>query len=266
MAATILEEIIAHKLTEVAADKAEVSLAELESRFPATSSQRGFAAAMTETVAAGKAAVIAEIKRASPSKGLIRADFDPAAHAQDYAANGATCLSILTDRKYFQGADEFLEAGRAACSLPVIRKDFMVDPYQIAQSKALGADCVLLIVAALQYSQLLELAAYANEVDIDILVEVHNEVELEKAMQLEADLIGINNRNLHTFETSLQTTIDLSALIPEDKLVITESGINTVADVQSMIEHGVYGFLVGESFMRADQPGAKLKELFADFF
>ncbi len=265
MAATILEEIVAHKHTEVAADKAEVSLAELEARFPEAGSQRGFAAAMTETVAAGKAAVIAEIKRASPSKGLIRANFDPAEHAQDYAANGATCLSILTDRNYFQGADEFLQAGRAACNIPVIRKDFMVDPYQIAQSKALGADCILLIVAALQHSQFIDLAAYANEIDIDILVEVHNAAELERALQVEADLIGINNRNLHTFETSLQTTIDLSAQIPEDKLVITESGINTVADVQKMIEHGVYGFLVGESFMRADQPGEKLKELFADF-
>jgi len=263
--ATILEQIVAHKHDEVAAAKAEISLAELESRFPDPACQRGFAAAMTETVAEGKAAVIAEIKRASPSKGLIREDFDPAAHAQDYAEHGATCLSILTDRNYFQGADEFLLAGRAACNIPVIRKDFMVDPYQIAQSKALGADCVLLIVAALQQSQFVELAAYANEIDIDILVEVHNGEELERALEVEADLIGVNNRNLHTFETSLQTTLDLATRIPEDKLLITESGIHTVADVQTMIDHGVYGFLVGESFMRADEPGAKLQELFADF-
>ena len=265
MAATILEEIIAHKRTEVAADRAEVSLQELETRFPDAGSQRGFAVAMTETVAAGKAAVIAEIKRASPSKGLIRENFDPAEHARDYAAHGATCLSILTDRKYFQGADEFLQAGRAACDLPVIRKDFMIDPYQIAQSKALGADCILLIVAALQQSQFLELAAYANEIDIDILVEVHNRAELQRALEVEADLIGINNRDLHTFATSLQTTIDLAAEIPEDKLVITESGINTVDDVKTMIDNGVYGFLVGESFMRADQPGQKLEQLFADY-
>lgn len=265
MATTILEEIVAHKRNEVATDKAEISLQELESRFPGPEAQRGFAAAMTETVSAGRAAVIAEIKRASPSKGLIRENFDPAAHAKDYQDHGATCLSILTDRNYFQGADEFLSAGRAACSLPVIRKDFMIDPYQIAQSKALGADCILLIVAALQHSQFIELAAYANEIDIDILVEIHNSEELERALQVEADLIGINNRNLHTFETSLQTSIDLAAQIPEDKLVITESGIHTVDDVQLMIENGIYGFLVGESFMRADEPGAKLQELFTGY-
>jgi indole-3-glycerol phosphate synthase len=265
VAATILEQIVAHKKTEVATAKGRVSQAELESRFPEAASQRGFAAALTQQVARGKAAIIAEIKKASPSKGLIRADFDPAVHARDYAAHGATCLSILTDRDYFQGADEYLVAGRNACELPVIRKDFMIDPYQVAESKALGADCILLIVAALGKEQLRELAAYANEIEIDILVEVHDGKELDRALQLEADLIGINNRNLHTFETSLQTTLDLALEVPEEKLVITESGINTASDVKTMVEHGIYGFLVGESFMRAPQPGEKLQEIFADY-
>lgn len=265
MSSTILEKIVARKHEEIAAARQNVSQAELESRFPGPDSQRGFAAALTDRVAAGKAAIIAEIKKASPSKGIIREDFDPATHARDYEAHGATCLSILTDRDFFQGADEFLVAARAACGLPVLRKDFMVDPYQIAESKALGADCILLIVAALQQSQLIELAAYANSINIDILVEVHNADELERALQIEADLIGINNRDLHTFDTDLQTTLDLSLQVPEEKLIITESGIHTVGDVQTMIDNGVYGFLVGESFMRAPAPGEKLLELFADY-
>lgn len=265
MAETILEEIVAHKSTEVAAAKKAVSLAELEQRFPPPESQRGFAAAMTASVSAGRAAIIAEIKKASPSKGIIREDFDPAAHARDYAAHGATCLSILTDEKYFQGHNDFLIAGRAACELPVIRKDFMIDPYQIAESKALGADCILLIVAALDNVQLKELATYANEIAIDILVEVHNSAELEQALELEADLVGINNRNLHTFETSLQTTLDLALQVPEEKLIVTESGINSSEDVKLMVDSGIYGFLVGESFMRAPEPGTKLKDIFADY-
>ncbi|MFN3165381.1 MAG: indole-3-glycerol phosphate synthase TrpC, partial [Pseudohongiellaceae bacterium] len=185
--------------------------------------------------------------------------------AQTYQAHGATCLSILTDRKYFQGSNDYLLAGRSASTLPVIRKDFMIDPYQIAESRALGADCILLIVAALQQSRLEELAAYANELKLDILVEVHNAEELERALRIDANLIGINNRNLHTFDTSLQTTLDLVPLVPDDKVIITESGINTRDDIKTMIDQGVFGFLVGETFMRAPDPGQKLQELFADY-
>jgi len=262
---TILEQIVDHKAVEVAAAKKQVSLAELEGRFPEPASLRPFASALREKAKAGKAGVIAEIKRASPSKGLIREDFDPVALAQTYQVHGATCLSILTDRNYFQGADDFLVAGRNACSLPVIRKDFMIDPYQIAESRALGADCVLLIVAALQQTQLLELAAYANELALDILVEVHNAEELDRALEIKADLVGVNNRNLHTFDTSLQTTLDLIPRIPDDRVIITESGINTGEDIKTMVDHGVFGFLVGETFMRAPDPGQKLQELFADY-
>lgn len=259
--ATILEQIVANKQLEVAAARAAVPLSELEARFPATAQMRSFAGAMRERVRAQQLAVIAEIKKASPSKGLIREDFQPAAHAADYEAAGAACLSVLTDEKYFRGSNEYLLQARAACSLPVIRKDFMIDAYQIAESRALGADCILLIVAALEPAQLVELAAYADEIGIDVLVEVHNRAELDQALQLGTDLIGVNNRNLHSFETSLQTTLDLAAYVPEDKVLITESGIHTRADVITMTDAGIYGFLVGESFMRASSPGAKLKEL-----
>jgi indole-3-glycerol phosphate synthase len=262
---TILEQIVAHKAGEVADARQEVSLSELEARFPDVADMRGFAASLKKQAEAGRAGVIAEIKRASPSKGLIREDFDPTALAQTYQAHGATCLSILTDRKYFQGSNDYLLAGRSASTLPVIRKDFMIDPYQIAESRALGADCILLIVAALQQSRLEELAAYANELKLDILVEVHNAEELERALRIDANLIGINNRNLHTFDTSLQTTLDLVPLVPDDKVIITESGINTRDDIKTMIDQGVFGFLVGETFMRAPDPGQKLQELFADY-
>lgn len=262
---TILEQIVAHKATEVAAAQRQISLAELEARFPDASGMRPFAASLKAQAEAEKAGVIAEIKRASPSKGLIREDFDPVALAKTYQAHGATCLSILTDVKYFQGANDFLIAGRNASSLPVIRKDFMVDPYQIAESRALGADCILLIVAALQQAQLEELAAYANELKLDILVEVHNAEELQRALRIDASLIGINNRNLHTFDTNLRTTLDLIPEIPDDKVIITESGINTSDDIKTMIDQGVFGFLVGETFMRAPDPGQKLQELFADY-
>ncbi len=265
MAASILDEIIARKAEEVGEARSRVSLSELESRLADSSPTRGFAAAIGARISQPKAAVIAEIKKAPPSKGLTREDFDPARHAQDYASHGATCLSILTDRDYFQGADDYLVQARAACDLPVIRKDFMIDPYQIAESRVLGADCILLIVAALQHSQLIELAAYANEISIDILVEVHNRDELEKALQLDTDLIGINNRDLHSFETSLDTTLELAKHIPDGKSIITESGIHNPTDVSLMIENGIFGFLVGESFMRADQPGEKLQELFAQY-
>ncbi len=259
--ATILEQIVANKALEVAAARAAVSLAELEARFPAADQQRSFSKAMRERVAAKQVAVIAEIKKASPSKGLIREDFQPALHAADYEANGATCLSVLTDAKYFSGSNDYLLQARAACALPVIRKDFMIDAYQIAESKALGADCILLIVAALKPTQLIELADYAQQIGIDVLVEVHNRDELELALQLNTDLIGVNNRNLHSFETSLQTTLDLAAHVPAGKVLITESGIHTRDDVTTMTEAGIYGFLVGESFMRAPSPGAKLREL-----
>lgn len=263
MAASVLDDIIARKAEEVSAARSRVSLDQLESRLLESSPVRGFASALQNRIAQQKAAVIAEIKKASPSKGLIREDFQPAQHAKDYADHGATCLSILTDRDYFQGSDDYLVAAREACDLPVIRKDFMIDPYQIAESRVLGADCILLIVAALQHSQLIELAAYANEISIDILVEVHNRDELDRALQLDTDLIGINNRDLHTFETSLDTTLELAKLIPDGKSIITESGIHNPADVSLMIDNGIFGFLVGESFMRANQPGEKLQELFA---
>ncbi|MBL4572199.1 MAG: indole-3-glycerol phosphate synthase TrpC [Gammaproteobacteria bacterium] len=259
--ATILEQIIANKQLEVAAAKTAVSQCELEAKFPSIDQARPFSKAMRERVQSGQVAVIAEIKKASPSKGLIRKDFQPAQHAIDYEANGASCLSVLTDNKFFKGSNDYLLQARAACGLPVLRKDFMIDTYQIAESKALGADCILLIVAALESSQLVELANYANEIDIDILVEVHNQSELEQALRLNTDLIGVNNRNLHNFETSLQTTLDLVAQVPADKVLITESGIHSADDVKTMTDAGVFGFLVGESFMRAPSPGAKLKEL-----
>ena len=258
---TILEQIIAHKQQEIAAAKSRVSLNELEQSFPAMENARGFAAALRERIEQRMPAVIAEIKKASPSKGLIREDFNPSNHARDYQANGATCLSVLTDKKYFQGCTEDLQAARAACNLPVIRKDFMLDVYQIAESKSLGADCILLIVGALQQSQMEELAAYGNEIGIDILVEVHNQQELERALSLNTDLLGINNRNLHTFETNLETTLELARNIPSGKFIITESGINSADDVKLMLENNIYGFLIGESCMRAPSPGAKLHEL-----
>ncbi|MEC8331274.1 MAG: indole-3-glycerol phosphate synthase TrpC [Pseudomonadota bacterium] len=259
---TILEQILETKATELAIAKRQRSLSELEVAISQAPPVRGFSAAMRARIAESKSAVIAEIKKASPSKGLIRQDFDPARHAADYAEHGATCLSVLTDEKYFQGADAFLQQARAACKLPVIRKDFVIDPYQIAESRALGADCVLLIVAALDASQLRELAVYARELSLDVLVEVHNNAELEIALELDTDLIGINNRDLHTFTTSLQTSIDLAAGLSDYRLVITESGIHSPEDVALMHRNGIFGFLIGESLMRSEQPGAKLRELF----
>ena len=259
---TILEQIVSHKKAEVARAKNKASFSALESRLGDLPPLRGFCDALRVKIQNREPAIIAEIKKASPSKGLIREDFDPARHAVQYAQNGASCLSVLTDINFFQGADAYLQQARTACDLPAIRKDFMIDPYQVAESKLLGADCILLIVAALEQGQLLELAAYAKEISIDVLIEIHNKEELERAMEIDSDLIGINNRNLHTFETSLQTTLDLSALLPPEKLVITESGINSVADVKTMTNNGIYGFLVGESCMRAPDPGIKLRELF----
>ena len=261
--ATILEDIIAQKHREIAEGRARISLSELEREAALVTDKREFIGSLRQRMLARQPAIIAEIKKASPSKGLIRADFDPVQIARQYEAAGATCLSVLTDRQFFQGSNEYLQQARAACGLPVIRKDFMVDPYQIAEAKVLGADCVLLIVAALSSAQLGELAAYARSVNIDVLVEVHDEAELETALATGFDLIGINNRNLHTFETSLDTTYRLARLTPPGKLLVTESGINTAEDVRQMIEHDIYGFLIGETFMRAAHPGDKLRELFA---
>ena len=259
----ILNRILARKAEEVAARRARISIEDLARRAEAASPVRGFVAALRQRTAHGQAAVIAEIKKASPSKGLLRADFRPAEIARSYAAGGATCLSVLTDVDFFQGADEYLEQARAACTLPVLRKDFTVDPSQVVEARALGADCILLIVAALDDARLTELAALAARLGMDVLVEVHDAAELERALKLDTALLGINNRNLRTFETRLDTTLDLLARIPDDRIVVTESGIHTPADVARLRAAGVHAFLVGEAFMRAADPGAKLKELFA---
>ena len=260
---TILENIIARKFAEVAERSSRVSLSELERLARAADAPRGFARALQERVARREPAVIAEIKKASPSKGVIRENFVPADLARSYEQGGATCLSVLTDVDFFQGSDEFLQQARAACKLPVIRKDFMIDPYQIVEARALAADCVLLIVSALDDGRLAELAATAAEFGLDVLVEVHNEAELGRALAvLDTPLIGINNRNLHTFEVSLDTTLDLLPQIPEGRLVITESGIVNRADVELMEISEVHAFLVGEAFMRADDPGLELQRLF----
>ncbi|RMQ48618.1 Indole-3-glycerol phosphate synthase [Pseudomonas cichorii] len=260
---TVLEKILARKAEEVAARRAIVTLAELERQAAVADAPRGFAKALIEQAKLKHPAVIAEIKKASPSKGVIREDFKPAEIAQSYQAGGATCLSVLTDIDFFQGADAYLQEARAACKLPVIRKDFMIDPYQVIEARALGADCILLIVAALDDVKMAELAAVAKGVGLDVLVEVHDGDELERALKtLDTPLVGVNNRNLHTFEVSLETTLDLLPRIPRDRLVITESGILNRADVELMEISDVYSFLVGEAFMRAEQPGAELQRLF----
>ncbi|WP_017939820.1 indole-3-glycerol phosphate synthase TrpC [Zestomonas thermotolerans] len=262
-APTVLNKILARKAEEVAERRALVSLAELERAACAAPAPRGFARAMLEQAARKQPAVIAEVKKASPSKGVLREDFVPAAIARSYEEGGATCLSVLTDVDFFQGADRYLQEARAACALPVIRKDFMIDPYQIVEARALGADCVLLIVSALSDAQMAELAAVAKGVGLDVLVEVHDGDELERALNtLDTPLVGINNRNLHTFEVSLETTLDLLPRIPRERMVVTESGILNRADVELMKINEVYGFLVGEAFMRADNPGAELQRLF----
>ncbi|MFZ5938343.1 indole-3-glycerol phosphate synthase TrpC [Pseudomonas sp. HS6-2] len=260
---TVLERIIARKFQEVADRSARVSLAELERLAKAADAPRGFANALIEQAKRKQPAVIAEIKKASPSKGVIRENFVPADIAVSYEKGGATCLSVLTDVDYFQGADEYLQQARAAVSLPVIRKDFMVDSYQIVEARALGADCVLLIVSALDDVKMAELASVAKDVGLDVLVEVHDGDELERALKtLDTPLVGVNNRNLHTFEVSLETTLDLLPRIPRDRLAITESGILNRADVELMEINEVYSFLVGEAFMRAPQPGLELQRLF----
>ncbi len=259
----MLAEIIRHKAQEVTARSARIPLAELRREALAMPHPLGFVDAIRARLGAGETAVIAEIKKASPSKGVIREQFDPAAIAKSYAAAGATCLSVLTDEKYFQGADEYLHLAKEVAGLPVLRKDFMVDEYQIWESRALGADCILLIVAALGDAQLMELSHVALDLGMDVLVEVHDETELQRALPLRLPLIGINNRNLRTFETTVQTTIDLLAHIPEDRIVVTESGIDDPSDVARLRQNNVNVFLVGEAFMRADDPGAALRTLFA---
>lgn len=260
---TVLEKILARKVEEVAERRARVSLAELEGLAKGADAPRGFANALIAQAKLKQPAVIAEIKKASPSKGVIREHFVPAEIAASYEKGGATCLSVLTDIDYFQGSDTYLQQARAACKLPVIRKDFMIDPYQIVEARALGADCVLLIVSALDDAQMAELAAVAKGVGLDVLVEVHDGDELERALKtLDTRLVGVNNRNLHTFEVNLETTLDLLPRIPRDRLVITESGIVNRADVELMEISDVYSFLVGETFMRAENPGAELQRLF----
>ena len=263
----ILNKILAVKADEVAAAKKYRSLASLRSDVETDSALRadlrGFEASLRAKVADGAAAVIAEVKKASPSKGVIRADFRPAEIAASYAAGGAACLSVLTDLHFFQGSVEYLKQARAACAIPVLRKDFMVDMYQIYEARAMGADCVLLIVAALDHGLMAELEACAHELGMAVLVEVHNGDELTAALRLNTKLVGINNRNLRTFETSLQTTLDLLPRVPPEKLIITESAILVPDDVKRMRAANVNAFLVGEAFMRAPDPGTELQRLFA---
>ena len=259
---TILRKIIDRKYEEVADRLVKTPLSELEAAIASQTPVRGFAAALKASVNAGRSAVIAEVKKASPSKGVIREQFVPAEIAASYERGGASCLSVLTDVDFFQGGDAYLQQARAACVLPVLRKDFTVDPYQVIEARAIGADAILLIVAALEQSQMVELAAAAAECALDVLVEVHDRAELDRALELDTPLVGINNRDLHSFDTSLDTTTSLLPHMPEDRIVITESGIHTAEDVAAMREHDVNAFLVGEAFMRAEEPGDRLQELF----
>lgn len=258
----ILKKILARKAEEVDERNRNCSLRELVARAADAAPVRGFLTAMRAQVNAGLPAIIAEVKKASPSRGILREDFDPAWIAQSYERGGATCLSVLTDADFFKGADSYLSRARAACSLPVLRKDFIIDPYQVYEARVIGADCILLIVAALGEAMLVELLQLAGNLAMDVLVEVHDRAELERAQRSGAAMIGINNRNLRSFETSLDTTLDLLDLIPADRLVVTESGIHTVEDVALLRSRGVNAFLVGEAFMKAAEPGEKLAELF----
>lgn len=258
----ILEKILVRKRQEVAERRALMTLADIAARAVDGPPARGFAAAIERRIAAGDAAVIAEVKKASPSKGVIREDFHPADIARSYEQGGAACLSVLTDRDFFQGADEYLVAARAACALPVLRKDFIIDPYQVYEARVLGADCVLLIVAALDDGRLAELAGLSLDLGMDVLLEVHDRDELERAIQVPAPLLGINNRSLRSFEVSLDTTLSLRDVVPGDRRLVTESGIHTRADVERMRAAGVDAFLVGEAFMREPEPGEALRKLF----
>jgi indole-3-glycerol phosphate synthase len=258
----ILKKIMARKAEEVCNARLRCPLDELQGLQAQVSAPRGFADALLRRVAAGDAAVIAEVKKASPSKGVLREDFDAAAIAVSYAAGGAACLSVLTDRDFFQGRREYLEQARAACELPVLRKDFIMDPYQVHEARAWGADAILLIAAVLNDADMQALAVLAADLGMDVLVEVHDGMELLRALSLDTPLIGINNRDLRTFETCLDTTLSLLDHIPDDRLVVTESGISASSDVARMRSNGVNAFLVGEAFMRAEDPGRRLDALF----
>ena len=272
----ILQEILISKIHEVAAARAVQPLAALRRQAEAAAPPRNFTGAIRDDIAAGSAAIIAEIKKASPSKGMLRENFDPAAIAASYALHGATCLSILTDRQFFRGDAEYLKEARAACQLPVLRKDFILDEYQVIEARVMGADCILLIVAAFRMplaegegcnekdeavDRMMKLESLAHSLGMAVLIEIHNAGELELALQLDSPLIGINNRNLHTFETSLDTTLELLDRMPRERIVISESGIGSPSDVRLMRDHRVHAFLVGEAFMRADDPGAELARL-----
>lgn len=260
--ADILDKIVAVKREEIAAAKQKVSLEAMRADAESRVLTRDFEAALRGKVAAGRSAVIAEIKKASPSKGVLREDFIPADIAQSYAGHGAACLSVLTDRQFFQGRPDYLKQARASCDLPVLRKDFMVDPYQVYESRAMGADCILLIAACLEDDLMAELEQIARGLDMAVLVEVHDSAELQRALKLKTPLVGINNRNLRTFEVSLDTTLGMLKDVPADRLLVTESGILGPADVKRMREAGVHAFLVGEAFMRAPDPGEALAALF----
>lgn len=258
----ILNQIVATKREEIAQALAARPLAGLRADAESRLLTRDFVGALRQRIAAGRPAVIAEVKKASPSKGVIRADFVPADIAQSYAEHGAACLSVLTDRSYFQGSPDYLKQARASCGLPVLRKDFIIDPYQVYEARVMGADCILLIAACLDDTQMAELEALALGLDMAVLVEVHDRAELQRALRLKTPLVGINNRNLRTFEVSLDTTLDLLPDVPADRLLVTESGILAPADVQRLRSAGVQAFLVGEAFMRAAEPGEALAALF----
>jgi indole-3-glycerol phosphate synthase len=259
----ILKKIIKRKWQEIEARSASVSIDQLQQQIKAASPCRGFVDSIAAKIDAGKPAVIAEIKKASPSKGLLRENFQPAEIAASYAKGGAACLSILTDRDFFQGSEDYLQQARQACDLPVIRKDFIIDPYQVYEARAINADCILLIVAVLEQSKLQALTELAHALGMDVLIEVHDAQELKTALTIDAKLIGINNRNLRTFETRLETTTELLSQIPKDRIIVTESGIHSIEDVTQMRNANVNAFLVGEAFMRAEDPGQALTSLFA---
>lgn len=258
----ILKKILAHKEQEIAEKQQRVPLSQMQEWAKEGDAKRPFEMMLRGAASANKPGVIAEIKRASPSQGIIREDFDPMAIARSYQFGGATCMSVLTDNEFFKGGGPVLELARKACSLPAIRKDFIIDPFQVYESRVLGAYCILLIVAALDDEKLTSLYELAKEQNMDVLIEVHDEDELKRALKLKPTMLGINNRNLHTFDVDLQTTLRLKTMIPDECLVVTESGIHTQEDIKMMQENGINSFLVGEAFMRAPDPGAKLKELF----
>lgn len=258
----VLDRIMQHKAQEVAYQESKISMKDLRVMADDTEPGRGFVESLRKSISEGRSAVIAEVKKASPSKGVIRADFNPAEIAENYQHYGASCLSVLTDEEFFQGSAESFQLARQACDIPMLRKDFMLADYQLFEARVMGADCILLIVAALEDSLMQDLAGRSIELGMDVLIEVHDASELERGLKLEMPMIGINNRNLRTFETSLTNTTSLLELIPQDIIVVTESGIHTAQDVDLMRRHKVNSFLVGEAFMRADNPGKKMAELF----